>query len=409
MNRLALIASVMLFLFLPSCTDDTELTSWQQVGSAVPNDSDSFYPVGFFDLALTGNNRPIIAAAIQGSDNFVQGFDVYQWNDTSWQLLGGDGSFDGFEFGSLKLDSNDNPVAGFCVNADGTLQYFYQGSWDGTEWQFLRIGGPFGWTCLRAPSLALNTANEAFVAYQRQSIENLNGRLSEFVVGFLKDGNLQEIGQPLNTYEEDKFVVASFLALDNQENPIVAYSEANDNYNSTISAYPSDIYVKHWNGADWVQLGDMLDENPVDYAQNPVMAVDANNNFFVAWNEVDDLGSSNVYVKRWNGSTWQLLGGALDTALYNDARYPSLALDSQGNPIVAFAEKQENTVFVYLRQWNGNSWQTLGEPLNSAREFFQTAQLALGKDDTPFITFIKASSDDKPELYVLRYTPLVQN
>jgi hypothetical protein len=385
-----LIFAVLCLQLLPSCTNDTELTSWQQIGSAVP----SIESYGFLDFVINSKGNPVIASSDGRPE--IESFSMYLWNEKAWQDLGGDGSSDGLEYGSLSLDSSDNPIVGYCLDPAGGGAYFYRGYWDGTEWQRLQIETFTIYPDCRTPFLILSPSNDIIVAY-------LDAGLG-YVVGFLDGSNLQEIGQPLN-----EFVVASFLALDNQENPIVAYSEATGDYNSTIFAYPSDIYVRRWTGTDWVQLGDMLDENSVDYAQNPEIAVVTNDNFIVAWNELDDQGSSNVYVKRWNGSTWQLLGGALDTDISNDARYPSLAIDSQGNPLVAFAEKENNVVHVYLKQWDGNSWQILGEPLNSSLEEFQQPQLALDKNDTPLITFEKAGSGDKRELYVLRYTPLVQD
>ena len=97
----------------------------------------------------------------------------------------------------------------------------------------------------------------------------------------------------------------------------------------------SNIYVKRWNGSSWVQLGTFLDVNTNQNAANPSIALDSSGNPVVSWKEFDGT-SSNIYVKRWTGSTWQQTTDIFDNVKANNAVYPSLALDSANNPVVAW-------------------------------------------------------------------------
>ena len=100
------------------------------------------------------------------------------------------------------------------------------------------------------------------------------------------------------------------------------------------------IYVKRWNGSSWVQLGTFLDVNTNRNAQSPSLALDSSGNPVVSWFEHDGT-SENIYVKRYNASTtsWDLVGTTfLDVNTNRNAYNSSLALDSSGNPVVSWFE-----------------------------------------------------------------------
>jgi hypothetical protein len=56
----------------------------------------------------------------------------------------------------------------------------------------------------------------------------------------------------------------------------------------------------------------------------------------------------NLYVKRWNGTTWTPLGNAVDTNIKDYADAPSLAINSLGTPFVAFAEDVQNPPIIAI-------------------------------------------------------------
>ena len=145
------------------------------------------------------------------------------------------------------------------------------------------------------------------------------------------------------------------LALDEATGyPVVAYDDS------------SNIYVKRWNGSNWVQLGGILDVN-TNSSFDPSLALDSSSNPVVSWWEFDFDGNSyNIYVKRWDGSSWVQLGTFLDANTNQNAFNPSLALDSAGNPVVSWSESDGISENIYVKRWNGSSWVNVGSGVLSA-------------------------------------------
>jgi hypothetical protein len=124
------------------------------------------------------------------------------------------------------------------------------------------------------------------------------------------------------------------------------------------------VYVKRWTGTTWEALGgalDILESN--NFATNPDIAVQSNGNPIVAWDE-NNTTDQNIYVKRWTGSAWEPLGGALDVTLTNGAAIPKLVLDSSNNPFVVWSETETGVDKVYVKRWDGTAWVALGNALN---------------------------------------------
>lgn len=97
-----------------------------------------------------------------------------------------------------------------------------------------------------------------------------------------------------------------------------------------------------------------------------------------------------VYVRRWNGSAWEFLGGdfsgadgftgggassavSFDSATVGSvlhwAEAPALTLDDNGTPVVAFAyatwvgDLLADNTDIYVTTWNGTSWEAVGPPV----------------------------------------------
>ena len=112
------------------------------------------------------------------------------------------------------------------------------------------------------------------------------------------------------------------------------------------------IYVKHWNGSTWVQDGGSL----VDVTQpsNPRIAA-AGGTVFVTWREmVGTMGSDyDIYVKHWDGSQWVQDGGNLEDD-YGVAQSPYIAI-ANGIPVVAYNfPTSGGPQKVYVKHWPMN-------------------------------------------------------
>ena len=125
-----------------------------------------------------------------------------------------------------------------------------------------------------------------------------------------------------------------------------------------------DIRLRRWNGSAWIELGG---SSPLCATEgestHPVVAFDGRGHPVVAWVEKSG-GNSEIWLRRWNGDAWESLagssegGGISGTPAYSGP--PSLALDGEGRPVVAWEEEESGRVQVWLRRWDGAAWVELG-------------------------------------------------
>jgi len=152
------------------------------------------------------------------------------------------------------------------------------------------------------------------------------------------------------------------IALDSAGNPFVAwYDETGGN----------DVYMKKFNGTSWVEVGigsasgggitntDSLLTG--DYA----LAVDEEDNPIVAWAD-DSSGNIEVYVMKHDGSEWvevgagSASGGGISSSA-GDSTWPSMVIDSTGMPVVAWRDDSSGCREGYVKRFNGDSWEEIGE------------------------------------------------
>jgi hypothetical protein len=125
----------------------------------------------------------------------------------------------------------------------------------------------------------------------------------------------------------------------------------------------------------------------------------------VAWQEVTpgSANSTDVYVKRWNGTAWVNVGGRLDRTRNANAAYPSLVLRSDDQPVVAF-EETGTSQDVYVRRWTGSAWQFLRNSTTSvaadvtASANAVTPHLAIRSDNVPVLAL-----EQNGDTYIRRF------
>ncbi|WP_076606354.1 Ig-like domain-containing protein [Cystobacter fuscus] len=142
----------------------------------------------------------------------------------------------------------------------------------------------------------------------------------------------------------------STMVLDKEGNPIVAWSE------ERAPGGRSSIFVYRWDGRAFVPMGEPLNGTPLGSAFKASMALGSDGNPIIAWEESDGF-NENIYVKRWIGSTWQTVGtGPLSAE--NDTRSnrvptpahnPSLAV--KGNQIYVAWDERDTTNVSNIYVW----------------------------------------------------------
>ncbi len=143
------------------------------------------------------------------------------------------------------------------------------------------------------------------------------------------------------------------LALDSAGNPNVAWSAGNE------------IYFERWNGSSWEELAGSGSgggvSNNATYSYYPSLALDSSDNPVLAWSDGSStLAGKDIYVRRWNGSSWaELASSATAGGISNctsTCRHPEVVIDSSDNPVVAWVYSNRG---IMLRVWSGTSWDAL--------------------------------------------------
>jgi hypothetical protein len=217
------------------------------------------------------------------------------------------------------------------------------------------------------PALAFNASGDPIVV--TRSTRDIHANYRVYVKQWV-NGAWSVLGSFVNIDGNQTASVPS-LAIDKLGRPVVAWTETNAQGNNHL-------YVKRWNGQRWVLLGGRLN---VKAAVSPKIAIDGQNRPVVAWTEYSPnlpVDNWNLSVKRWeNDSSWVQLGGILDNVERNTAGNMSIVIDKVGRPIVTWVEINVNSYSnVYVKRWNGVRWVSLGESLGSGWGFAPSIALS---------------------------------
>jgi hypothetical protein len=245
------------------------------------------------------------------------------------------------------------------------------------------------------PVLAVttNSSNAPIVAYK----SSVNDALQ--VKRWLSN-SWQNMGTQVNTSGTYLSGFGGVAMAKNGNNPVIAYIE------TTSSSYK--LYVKRWNGSSWTAYGSgaTLNINAAKYAYHPAVAVDASGYLVVAWTENVDTLMTKVYVKRWNGSSWDTLG----TSGLLHGSQPQLAVGENGKVVLAYLKCISGDDFnctnqdLYVSRWEASSnpigfgfiWKTLGQTLESGAP--SNPRLAIYNNE-PVVAWL----EDSGYLLVKRY------
>jgi len=345
-------------------------------------------------LALDSSGKPVMAwNEYDGTSNNIY---VKRWDGTAWQQVGAtflDANTNKDAFSpSIALDSSGKPVVAWR-ETDNTSYNIYVKRWDGTAWQ--QVGATFldANTNQSAsfPSIALDSSGKPVVAWSETDGTSFNIYVKRW------DGTAwQQVGATFLDVNTNKSVGSPSMALDSSGKPVVAWGESDGTSDN--------IYVKRWDGTTWQQVGaTFLDANTNKYAREPSIALDSSGQLVVAWSESDGT-SNNIYVKRWDGTTWQQVGATFLDANTNKSAYePSIALDSSGKPIVAWDEADGTSDNIYVKRWDGTTWQQVGATFLDANtnKYARDPAIALDSSGKPVVAWTEDDSTSN-NIYVKR-------
>jgi hypothetical protein len=238
-----------------------------------------------------------------------------------------------------------------------------------------------------APQIVANSARKPFVAFNNNKnvfVRTWNGT-SWQSAGALRNSSSAVASSPDLAVSLSDSLFATWV-----EGPGPSYGNG-------------DIYVKQRVSNTWTQLGSKLNTLP---ARDPAIALDANGVPYVAFGqgEVFNEATNDLVVKAFKNGSWQTVGGPLDVNTLFEKRAPSIVIDNNGYPVVAWQEWNMNAagdVLSYVKRWNGSSWQILG----STGVFNLIHDLAISSTGTLYIarTTYGSQVTNRDDLYVERW------
>ncbi len=268
-----------------------------------------------YDFKFDSTGKPV---SIYVPDDSQTGIAIKRWSGTSWLNYGtGAGipsSYSETRLGSLSLDSSNRPYVIYqthWISMDGLAI----SRWSGTAWIEEELS-----------PLSLHTFEQSFINFDYQGKPVVAWTESTVPYGnpeyqlkfYVKSKTASGWTNAVTPFTLTNTVVQHF-ALDNQGKPIIVLSNIDG----------SNVYVKRWNGTAWVNYGTKarIDRGTGrDFSSS--LDVDANGYPIVAWHE-EVSGVHNIYVKRWNGTQWVYVGqqpvGSVSTfEAYPPQLFPSL-------------------------------------------------------------------------------------
>ncbi|WP_434384330.1 hypothetical protein [Melittangium boletus] len=294
----------------------------------------------------------------------------------------------------MRLDSQDNPIVASVQSSVGGSAIRVR-RWTSSGWTSLGLpiqAGPVASVHLQ---LAVGSDDVPIIAWSQ---ENPSTGDYDITVQIWTGVFWQAIGSDISAISgPDTDAFASALAMDDSGRPVIAFTEAKVLGGTSDLVWRWDKVLETWTFLDAPGgTGDLR----LDRLGNP----------FVAWSD-----GSSIYLQRWDDvSGWSYVGGAIHGGSTNpQASQPALQFDSVGTPFVAFRDYSatSSTRDIYVSRLDPltSNWSNLPSSLSEAPWAGSHASfpsIALNSADEPIVAWREQDSLTSLShvVYVSRWT-----
>jgi len=307
---------------------------------------------------------------------------------------------------SLISDLSGNPIVAWSEDLSG-IREIYMKRWDGNNW--VEVGpnsaSGSGLSSTGGDSAVVDVALIAPTSpyYEGNPIVTWQENHQNAPVKMYNGDSWMDVGSPLGVAG---IVYGPSIGINWGGDPIVAFE-------AHLSGYYQ-IFVRRWNGSSWVDMSGSPNgiSNNTATSGWPEIAMDGVGNPIVVWND-NESGDREIFIKRWNGSSWEEMGvnsasagGISDNA--GDSRRPVITTDSNGYPIIAWADDTSGDYEIYVKRWNGSGWEDVGSDSSSGggisnnEGVSRSPSISIDRNDNPIVAWHDDSSGNN-EIYVLRW------
>ncbi|RKH00907.1 hypothetical protein D7V97_29665 [Corallococcus sp. CA053C] len=274
---------------------------------------------------------------------------VRKWEQGAWHPLGetlsGPAADSRIEESALGLDTNDVPIIVWSEADTLGIFQLHASRWSGTQWE--SVGDPSNpsdvLTNKQSPSFFRTSTGKLALTWREWKGTSASTCISTFDEqrrGWQRP--FKCIATPTPDVRERNQAVLRFTQ---SGSPIMAW---------VIPGTFWTFHISQLVGQDWVEFeSDITTEAQYPYIS---MSVDSTDHPVVAWIQYDGNADS-LYVTRWNGTYWEVLGGRLDAIAGKTSVVDhSLTADDTGAPIVAWTEQGSPSGKIHVRRWHDNTW-----------------------------------------------------
>jgi hypothetical protein len=136
------------------------------------------------------------------------------------------------------------------------------------------------------------------------------------------------------------------VSINNNDVAIVVWTEQSNSFN---------IYSRVFDGTNWSSSAHNLNSNVAENGVYPQIALNNNNIGIAVWQEQNG-NAAHVYARLLNGANWSLMSTDLNNDLLQNATLPHIAINDNETAIAVWNEYNNGIINVYARQFKGINW-----------------------------------------------------
>lgn len=380
--------------------------AWLPMGgglSALPGNT----PAENVAMKVGADGNPVIAwSEFDGTANKIY---VRRWTGSAWQTMGNSlkaltGANVNANRPSLVLDASNQPIVMWDEGTDNYHSSLYGAKWNGTSWISLPGMPPppqiNGYEGLTTPSMVLDGKGRLAVAATAYTTDVGTG-----VVGYqltaAQDGWTSAAPGP-----SDAGQAASIKLAVTPSGDIIA------SYSAVVEvqgvAYRGMIVQKLESWGAWSRFGGPMRFSNSGSARDCSVTTDGAGNPLVAWTELESADSDlRVYAAWWMDGAWKQLGDMIGTQSSSNSK-PFVLVGNDGKPLIAWSGYASPARNVWVSRWDGSSWQLVGAPLSAVGGSTSAAYspvMALDKNGYPLVAWHESdgTASNVSDIYVYRY------